>query len=31
MDCFKKVQLVSTMEMAQAMIDNGEKVALEKL
>ena len=31
MDCFKKVQLVSTLEMAQAMIDNGEKVALEKL
>tara|TARA_B100000900_G_scaffold373047_1_gene353347 strand:- start:152 stop:334 length:183 start_codon:yes stop_codon:yes gene_type:complete len=30
MDCFKRVQLVSTMEMAQAMIEEGQKVAFDE-
>ena len=29
MECFKRVQLVSTLDMAQAMIDQGQKTALE--
>ena len=31
MDCFKKVQLVSSKNMAEAMIEEGVKVALEEL
>ena len=30
MDCFKRVQLVSTMEVAQVMIEEGQKVALNQ-
>tara|TARA_R100001230_G_C5470660_1_gene25646 strand:+ start:139 stop:348 length:210 start_codon:yes stop_codon:yes gene_type:complete len=30
MDCFKRVQLVSTMGMAQVMIEEGQKVALNQ-
>ena len=30
MDCFKRVQLVSTMEMAQVMIEEGQKVAFDE-
>ena len=30
MNCFKKVQLVSTMDMAQVMIEEGQKVAFEE-
>tara|TARA_B100002019_G_scaffold182133_1_gene157197 strand:+ start:32 stop:250 length:219 start_codon:yes stop_codon:yes gene_type:complete len=29
MNCFKRVQLVSTMSMAETMIEDGLKVALE--
>ena len=31
MDCFKKVQLVNSKNMAEAMIEEGVKVALEEL
>ena len=30
MNCFKRVQLVSTMEVAQVMIEEGQKVAFEE-
>ena len=30
MNCFKRVQLVSTMDMAQVMIEEGQKVAFEE-
>ena len=29
MECFKRVQLVSPLDMAQAMIEQGQKTALE--
>lgn len=29
-NCFKRVQLVSTMDMAQVMIEEGQKVAFEE-
>ena len=31
MDCFRKVQLVNSKNMAEAMIEEGVKVALEEL
>jgi len=31
MNCFKRIQLVSTMEMAENMIEDDLKVALEEL
>ena len=30
MDCFKRIMLVSTKEMADVMIEEGNKVALEQ-
>ena len=31
MNCFKRVQLVSTMSMAETMIEDGQRVAVESL